>query len=387
MVRSVLLPRLLATSFLAVLLACSPVASHAQEVSSAAGQPQSSASSTNSVSSSNVAPDPADLEVSLRKMPARFLRDEKDMWLFPTKLAEGKHWIPTVIIVGGTAGFIKGDPALERKVRQTDISSEYSTLPPGTFERDARGEDSAGQDATGSSPQPQIQMQGSDHQGLVVRSVKRTLEDQKELYQAPFKPSNFKWDALVLGGTAALLATDRHIEKHIGTAHYNFYQATSDVAIAGLGATLAGVWIWGIKGDHPHAKETGVLELETLVNTFLIYTPMQLLAARQRPDEGNGNGDFWKHHNINTSFPGGHAMFTFAMATVVSHEYPQKWVQALAYLTATTVTVTRFMARDHWSSDMFVGAALGIGIGAHVFHAHCNPELSDSCKHHVRWIF
>jgi PAP2 superfamily len=264
-------------------------------------------------------------------------------------------------------------------------SFDISTLPPGTFERDTRGKDSAAQDATGSSPQPKIQTQES--QGLVMRSVKRTLDDQKELYRAPFKPSNFKWDALVLGGTAALLATDRNIEKHIGNAHYTFYQTTSDVAIAGLGATLGGVWIWGIRGDHQHAKETGVLELETLVNTFLIYTPMQLLAARQRPGEGNGNGDFWKHHNINTSFPGGHAMFTFAMATVVSHEYPQKWVQALAYSAATIVTVTRFMARDHWSSDMFAGAALGIGIGAHVFHAHCNPDLSDSCKHHVRWIF
>jgi len=265
-------------------------------------------------------------------------------------------------------------------------SFDISTLPPGTFERDARGEDSDVQDATGSSPQPQIQMQESDHQGLVMRSVKRTLEDQKELYRAPFKRSNLKWDALVLGGTAALLASDRHIEKHIGTAHFTFYQTTSDVAIAGLAATLGGVWIWGIKGDHQHAKETGALELETLVNTFFIYTPMQLLAARQRPDEGNGNGDFWKHHNINTSFPGGHAMFTFAMATVVSHEYPQKWVQVLAYSAASVVTVTRFMARDHWSSDMFAGAALGIGIGTNIFHAHCNPDLSDSCKHHVRWI-
>jgi PAP2 superfamily len=262
---------------------------------------------------------------------------------------------------------------------------DVTTLPPGTFERDVRGADSGEQEAT--PPQPQIQTSDSNHHGLVMRSVKRTLQDQKELYRAPFKPSNFKWDALVLGGTAALLVADRHIEKHIGNAHYTFYQATSDVAIAGLGATLGGVWIWGIRGDHQHAKETGTLELETLVNTFLIYAPMQFLAARQRPGEGNGNGDFWQHHNINTSFPGGHAMFTFAMATVVSHEYPQKWVQALAYSAAGIVTVSRFMARDHWSSDMFIGSALGIGIGAHVFHAHCNPDLSDSCKHHVRWIF
>jgi PAP2 superfamily len=266
-------------------------------------------------------------------------------------------------------------------------SFDISALTRPEFEGDATGKEKADHDGTQTSPQPQTQMQQSEHQGLVTRSVKRVLKDQRELYQSPFKPSNYKWDALELGGTAAFLATDRHIEKHISHAHFTFYQATSDITIAGLGATLGGVYLWGIKGDHPHAKEMGALELETLIDTFLIYTPMQLLAARQRPDVGNGNGDFWKHHSIDTSFPGGHAMFTFAMSTVVSHEYSQKWVQALAYSAATIITVTRFMARDHWASDMFVGSALGIGIGEHVFHAHCDPDLSDSCKHHVRWIF
>jgi len=56
--------------------------------------------------------------------------------------------------------------------------------------------------------------------------------------------------------------------------------------------------------DNEHAKETGQSELETLVNTFLIYAPVQLIAGRQRPGEGNGHGDFLRHHNMNTSFPG-----------------------------------------------------------------------------------
>jgi hypothetical protein len=374
----------------AVLSALPGVTASAQEHtnipdSNAAGQARDDNSAPSSTTSTGTAGTPR--EATWHKLPGNFLQDQKDTWLFPVKMGEGHHWLRTAVVVSGTAAFIKEEPPLERKVRQTDIFSEYPTLPSRTFERDARGGDSAEQDATRSSPQPQNQTQQAEHHGLVMRSVKRILEDQKELYRAPFKPSNFKWDALELGGTAGLLAADRHIETHISHAHYTLYQATSDVAIAGLGAAVGGVWIWGLKGDHPHAKETGLLELETLVDTFLIYTPMQLLAARQRPDVGNGNGDFWKHHAINTSFPGGHAMFTFAMATVVSHEYRQKWVQVLAYSVATTVTVTRFMARDHWSSDMFIGSALGIGIGAHVFHAHCDPQLSDSCKHHTRWIF
>ncbi len=212
--------------------------------------------------------------------------------------------------------------------------------------------------------------------------VRRTLEDQKELYLSPFKPSNFKWDALVLGGTTALLIEDRHIENALPGGHYTFYQTSSDIAIAGLGAGLAGVWMWGIKGDHPHAREMGDLELETLINTFLIYTPMQYIAARQRPGEGNGHGDFLRHSSINTSFPGGHAMFAWAMATVAAREYPKPWVRAVVYTAALTVTAGRFLGRDHWSSDMFVGTALGIGVGTHIFNAHCNPELSSSCKPH-----
>ncbi|MBV9341854.1 MAG: phosphatase PAP2 family protein [Acidobacteria bacterium] len=227
-------------------------------------------------------------------------------------------------------------------------------------------------------PQPAQDESG----GLVSRSVKRGLQDQKQLYLAPFKASNFKWDALVLGGTALFLATDRHIENNLPGGHFHLYQNTSDIAIGGLAGALAGVWLYGIKTEHHHARETGELELEALADTFLIYAPMQLIAGRQRPGEGNGHGDFLKHHALNTSFPGGHAMFTWTMATVLSHDYSQKWVQVAAYGSAFTVTLTRFLARDHWASDMWVGTALGIGIGAHVFHAHCDPELSPKCRQH-----
>jgi hypothetical protein len=136
MVRSLGLPRFFAASFLFILCALSPVASHAQDLSSLAAQEissapehaQASSNTPSSRSSTNATPDPSDLEVSWRKMPARFLHDEKDMWLFPVKLGHGKNWIPTAIVVGGTAVFIKEDPPLERKVRQTDIFSEYNKV-------------------------------------------------------------------------------------------------------------------------------------------------------------------------------------------------------------------------------------------------------------------
>ena len=226
---------------------------------------------------------------------------------------------------------------------------------------------------------------GAEHQGLIKRSVKRIGADQKRLYLAPFEPHNFKWDAILLIGTGAFLAADRHIENNVSHSNFKAYQNTSNVAIAGLASSLAGIYLYGFKTEHRHARETGEIELETLINTFLIYAPMQLIAGRQRPDEGNGHGDFLKHHSLNTSFPGGHAMFTWAMASVLADEYPKPWARVLSYGAAFTVTFSRFMARDHWSSDMFLGMGLGLAIAENTFHARCDPQFESQCKHHQWW--
>lgn len=226
-------------------------------------------------------------------------------------------------------------------------------------------------------------VQNRSQDGLVHRSVVRGVEDQKQIYLAPFKPSNFKWDALMLGGAAALFATDMKVENAVPTTNLSRYHNLAAVTLVGTSATLGGLWAYGIKTHNDHAKETGELELEALANTFLIYTPMQLIAARERPDEGNGSGRFLKQHSFNTSFPAGHPMFTWTMASVVAHEYPKPWVQILAYGAATSLSVSRIMGRNHFASDVWVGTLLGYFIGSHIFHSRCLPGLSQACHREV----
>ena len=52
----------------------------------------------------------ADAGISWRKLPRRFLHDQKEIWLFPTQLAKGKHWVPTLAVTGITAGLLFADP-------------------------------------------------------------------------------------------------------------------------------------------------------------------------------------------------------------------------------------------------------------------------------------
>jgi len=54
--------------------------------------------------------DPAsDRDVSWSSLPKDFLHDQKKIWSFPAQLAKGKHWLPTLAIVGGTAVLIATD--------------------------------------------------------------------------------------------------------------------------------------------------------------------------------------------------------------------------------------------------------------------------------------
>ena len=52
----------------------------------------------------------AEREVSWRTLPRNFLQDQKDIWLFPVKLAKGRYWLPTIAVTGVTAALIVADP-------------------------------------------------------------------------------------------------------------------------------------------------------------------------------------------------------------------------------------------------------------------------------------
>ena len=208
------------------------------------------------------------------------------------------------------------------------------------------------------------------------KGLKRGLADQKAIYTAPFHRKNLKWDLLFLAGTGGLIALDKHASGGLSREHTNVSQIISDI---GLYSTVGAVGLLGIsslKTKDEKARETALLGAESFANTFVVYTFTQLATGRERPLEGNGNGDFWKNNALGSSFPSAHSTFTWSLASVVAHEYPQSWVQCLSYGTATAVSVTRFTGLKHFPSDVAVGAVFGYLIGQHIFHAHCTH-----CRH------
>jgi len=76
--------------------------------------------------------------------------------------------------------------------------------------------------------------------------------------------------------------------------------------------------------------------------------------------------------NFDRSFPSSHAARAFAAAAVFSDHYPQP-VPFIAYSTASLIGLSRIFLDEHFSSDVFAGAALGFAMGKTLSWRHRNP--------------
>jgi membrane-associated phospholipid phosphatase len=75
---------------------------------------------------------PAARDVSWWRLPANFLHDQKDLWLFPVQLARRRQWLPTAGVVGITAGFMAADAHDAPYFRRTSSFSGFNRAFSGT---------------------------------------------------------------------------------------------------------------------------------------------------------------------------------------------------------------------------------------------------------------
>jgi hypothetical protein len=213
----------------------------------------------------------------------------------------------------------------------------------------------------------------------VGRIVSRLAHDQSSIYIAPFQKTNVKWDFAFVASTGLLIATDRHTIGIVSKDSESISRDISNVGLYGSEITAGAIFFTGLITDDAHAKETGFLTGEALLNAFPVYAGLQVIAGRERPDQGSGHGRFFQDHATGTSFPSGHAMFTWTMAAVLAREYPRNWFRVLIYSTAAATSVARYTGREHFVADVAVGSFLGYLIGRHIFKLHCAPGFQNSC--------
>ena len=208
---------------------------------------------------------------------------------------------------------------------------------------------------------------------LTGKLVKNILLDQKEIWTSPFH-ATAQQKAEWLGFTAitvALVVTDRRTSKVFENSQG---QVSWGNSVSNIGASytllpeVAGFYLYGVLGNNEKSRETGVLGGEALVDSLVVVEVLKTIAGRNRPNATSKPGDFFQG---GASFPSGHTIASFALASVIAKEYGnRKWVPYVAYGLATVVGGARYSARQHYASDIFAGAAMGFFIGRFVVNTH-----------------
>ena len=248
-----------------------------------------------------------------------------------------------------------------------------------TAEADAGNDDSANDDSANQAPpvldrRDRIFYPGDTERPkpLLRKLFLNIALDQKDIFTSPFhvnRHNALEW-LVPMAVTGTLIASDTHIANAFENSRG---QVRWGGRISNIGASytlipiVAGSYVYGAWRDNPKGREIGVLGTESLLDGLIVAGVLKEVFRRNRPDEKNP-GDFW---GGGTSFPSGHAIQIWAIASLLDHEYMHKRIVGItAYSLAGLVSTARIAARKHFASDVVAGGTMGWFIGRYVYDTH-----------------
>jgi len=225
-------------------------------------------------------------------------------------------------------------------------------------------------------PSPSPEPAASPLPSLESEFFKNVLRDQKAIWTSPFhlERDDAKWMIPLSLGSMALITTDRITGDEIAESEA-LVKASRIVSYGGstygVGAVAASFYLVGRTKHNARARETGLLSAEAILDGAIVAHGLKAITQRVRPLDGNDRSEFF---DGGSSFPSGHSVETWSLATIIAEEYSDhRAVQVAAYGAATAVSLSRFTGHKHYLSDVLVGSAIGFGIGHYVYHAHHRP--------------
>jgi hypothetical protein len=236
--------------------------------------------------------------------------------------------------------------------------------------------------ATASSPKPAVKPLELPLAPVDLKSLPRNLfVDQKKFWTTPFHMTTREWQwtvPLAFVG-AGMLASDTAIEKHVSVSPTTASHAVtaSNAGLAAMAGVGAGMFVLGHFANNDQERETGLLSGEAGIDAFLDTEVLKYAFGRDRPFTGDGRGRFFQGGD---SFPSQHAAISWAIASVIAHEYPGPLTQLLAYGAAGGITAARFVGQQHFATDLLVGSALGWYMGRQVFRSRSHYSDAEIAK-------
>lgn len=220
------------------------------------------------------------------------------------------------------------------------------------------------------------------------RYLKSYLTDAKDIIIAPVKWSGKEWIAAgaFIGGTVLLYQYDSKIRDYFQSKQTDLGHNITKYGLEPWGgvytfSTLALFYGQGLIWKNERSKKVALMGIKAFVLSGLYVQIPKMLLNRHRPyHDDPPNPHIWDGPSLDMykGFPSGHTTSVFAVAAVIASEYRETiWVPIVTYSLASMVGLSRMYDDNHWSSDVFFGAAFGWAIGK-LIHASSNWKIQTA---------
>lgn len=212
-----------------------------------------------------------------------------------------------------------------------------------------------------------------------LHCVVDVAHDQVGIWTSPahIKGHDLLWLVPFVAATGVAIHYDARAMRQLGSDPNTISTAKS---VSNWGAiyiplgTVGVGYLVGVKRHDNHLRRTAMLAGEAIGDALILDEGLKYLTMRERPDVGEGNGEFWPHgfagYTNGRSFPSGHSIVAWSFAHVIAEEYPHWWTSLAVYSLAGSVSLTRVLARQHFPSDVIVGSTFGYLVGGYVYRHH-----------------
>jgi membrane-associated phospholipid phosphatase len=200
------------------------------------------------------------------------------------------------------------------------------------------------------------------------------LHDQKSIWTFPAQLAHGEHWKPALGITAAvgaLVALDAYDTPYFGrtsaVSGFNRGLSGRNTALA-FSLFPVSIYALGQVRKDSYATQTSLLSAEALVDSEIFAWVFKTADERRRPAAipvgGNYSDSWFESYRSplagNGSFPSGHTIAAFSVATVFARRYrSHRWVPWVAYGAAGLIGFSRITLQAHFPSDVFAGAAFG----------------------------
>ena len=207
--------------------------------------------------------------------------------------------------------------------------------------------------------------------------IPNLISDQGRIWSFPARlVEGQDWlpTAGILGVTAGLVLLDPTEGAYFRrTSVFNGFNTvvTGKVTLSGIITAPVSLYAIGLVRRDSKMQGTALLAGEAIADGEILTTVLKDITKRLRPAAIPPQGNFadtWFDSGGSPirgsgSFPSGHAIAAFSIATVVSRRYGNhRWIPYAAYGMAAVVGFSRLTLSAHFLSDVFMGAALGYSI-------------------------